>query len=56
MIWSCIRDMPRGRRGLITVKTVVVKDEDRKLCISKMITATMNFYMTLCLTALIYTA
>ena len=32
LVWRCIRDIQRGRRGLVPVKTAVVKDEDGNTC------------------------
>ena len=32
MVWRCIRDIQRGGRGLVPVKTAVVKDEDGNAC------------------------
>ena len=32
VVWKCIRDIQRGRRGLVPVTTAVVKDEDGNTC------------------------
>ena len=32
LVWCCIRDIQRGRRGLVPVKTEVGKDEDGNTC------------------------
>lgn len=32
VVWSCIRDLQRGRRGLVPVRTAIVKDEDGNPC------------------------
>lgn len=32
VVWSCIRDMQRGRRGLVPVKLAAVKDEEGNPC------------------------
>ena len=32
LVWRCIRDIQRGRRGLVPVKAAVVKDEDGNTC------------------------
>ena len=32
VVWSCIRDMQRGRRGLVPVKMASVKDEEGNPC------------------------
>ena len=32
LVWRCIRDIQRGRRGLVPVKTVVVKDDGGNTC------------------------
>lgn len=32
VVWSCIRDIQRGRRGLVPVRAVVVRDEEGNLC------------------------
>ncbi len=34
VVWRCIRDIQRGRRGLVPVRTAVVKDEDGNECMS----------------------
>lgn len=31
-VWKCIREMQRGRRGLIPMRTAVVKDENGNTC------------------------
>ncbi len=31
-MWSCIRDIQRGRRGLVPVRAVVVRNEEGSLC------------------------
>ena len=31
-VWKCIRDIQRGRRGLIPTRTAVVKDENGNSC------------------------
>ena len=31
-VWHCIRDIQRGRRGLVPVRTAAVKDEDGNAC------------------------
>ena len=28
VVWQCIRDIKRGRRGLVPMRTAVVRDED----------------------------
>ena len=32
LVWHCIRDIQRGRRGLVPVRAAVVKDEDGNAC------------------------
>ena len=32
LVWSCIRDIQRGRRGLVPVRSAMVKDDDGKVC------------------------
>ena len=32
IVWCCIRDIQRGRRGLVPVKTTMVRDEDGNEC------------------------
>ena len=32
VVWRCIRDIQHGRRGLVPVRTAVVKDEDANTC------------------------
>ena len=32
VVWSCIRDIQRGRRGLVPMRAVVVKDEEGNPC------------------------
>ncbi len=32
VVWSCIRDIQRGRRGLVPVRAVVVRNEEGNLC------------------------
>ena len=32
IVWSCIRDIHRGRRGLVPMRAVVVKDEEGNPC------------------------
>ena len=32
VVWSCIRDMQRGRRGLVPVRVAAVKDEEGNPC------------------------
>ena len=31
-VWQCIRDMQRGRRGMIPVRRATIKDEEGHLC------------------------
>lgn len=31
-VWQCIRDMQRGRRGLVPIKRSTIKDEEGNLC------------------------
>ena len=28
LVWRCIRDIQRGRRGLVSVRSAAVRDED----------------------------
>ena len=32
LVWSCIRDIQRGRRGLVPVRSAMVKDDDGNVC------------------------
>jgi len=32
VVWSCIKDIQRGRRGLVPVRAAVVKDEEGNPC------------------------
>ena len=32
VVWRCIRDIQRGRRGLVPMRTAVVRDEDGAVC------------------------
>ena len=32
LVWQCIRDIKRGRRGLVPARTAVVKDEEGNVC------------------------
>ena len=32
VVWNCIRDIQRGRRGLVPMRAVVVKDEEGNPC------------------------
>ena len=32
LVWWCIRDIQRGRRGLVLARTAVVKDEEGNVC------------------------
>ena len=32
VVWRCIRDMQHGRRGLVPLRSVVVRDEDGNPC------------------------
>ena len=35
VVWSCIRDMQRGRRGLVPVKMASVKNEEGNPCFGR---------------------
>ena len=32
VVWMCIRDIQRSRRGMVPVRTTAVKDEDDRPC------------------------
>jgi hypothetical protein len=32
LVWRCIRDIQRGRRGLVPTRSTIVKDEDGNVC------------------------
>ena len=32
LVWKCIRDLPRGRRGMVPTKSATVKNEDGNIC------------------------
>ena len=32
LVWHCIRDIQRGRRGLVPARTAVAKDEEGNVC------------------------
>ena len=43
-VWLCIRDMQRGRRGLVPTRTAMVRDEDGTPCTASTLEETLHFH------------
>ena len=43
LVWRCIRDIQRGRRGLVPVRSASVKDENGNVCMTFEVKSERNF-------------